>query len=288
MQKRKGGKLLLRGKMLSTRNKDISAFRHLVWDYFRRNGRHALPWRKTKNPYHILVSEIMLQQTQVSRVIPFYVAFVKRFPTVEVLVKAPLSDVLKAWQGLGYNRRAKYLHGAAKIIVAKYASRMPRSHSELTALPGIGAYTASAVRAFSWNEPDVFLETNIRTVFIYHFFSNSQRVSDSQIIPLIRKTIDPKKPREWYWALMDYGAYLKQAEGNASRRSKGHQKQKPFKGSDREIRGAILRALAEKSYTPQKMFRELSFSKARFEKQLAALDAEGMIERKKNLIRLAR
>ncbi|MBI3573883.1 A/G-specific adenine glycosylase [Candidatus Kaiserbacteria bacterium] len=260
-------------------------FKKLVWAYYRKNGRHTLPWRKTRDPYRILVSEIMLQQTQATRVVPKYEAFLKRFPTIQKLAQAPLSEVLRAWQGLGYNRRAKFLHEAAKAIVKNHAGRVPRSHSELVNLPGIGPYTASAVRAFAFNEPDVFIETNIRTAFIHHFFRGRTGVRDTELVEVLAQVLPKRKSREWYFALMDYGSFLKRTEGNASRRSAHHTKQKPFKGSDREVRGAILRTLSEKSLTKAQILK-LSFPKARIEKQLMILKKEGMVNAEKALVYL--
>ncbi len=142
-----------------------------MWKYWKQNGRHELAWRKTTDSYRILVSEVMLQQTQVPRVIEKYEEFLKKFPYVRTLAKAPLAEVLKVWSGLGYNRRGKYLHDAAKEIVGKYGGRVPRDAAALRALPGIGDYTASAMRVFAFNEPDVLIETNIRAAFIHNFFT---------------------------------------------------------------------------------------------------------------------
>lgn len=250
-------------------------FKKLVWEHYRKSGRHGLPWRKTKDPYRILVSEMMLQQTQATRVVPKYEAFLRRFPTIQKLAQAPLSDVLKEWQGLGYNRRAKFLHEAAKAI-AQAGAKLPRSHAELVALPGIGPYTASAIRAFAWNEPDIFIETNIRTAFIHHFFPKAKKVPDSKLLPYMELALDKKRSKEWYWALMDYGSYIKKTSGNASRRSAHHTTQKPFKGSDREVRGAILRELSHASVTGRALLR-LPFPKERIQKQLTALKKEGLI-----------
>jgi len=123
----------------------VQAFRTTVWNHYRRHGRHTLPWRTTTNPYRILVSEVMLQQTQVERVIPYYKTFLRAFPTVQTLAQAPLSRVLTLWQGLGYNRRAKMLHEAAKQVVAQYGGRMPHDAEALETLRGVGPYTARAV-----------------------------------------------------------------------------------------------------------------------------------------------
>lgn len=263
-----------------------TSFKKAVWSYYRKHGRHALPWRETRDPYRILVSEVMLQQTQVDRVIPFYNAFLKKFPTTRALARAPLGDVLRAWQGLGYNRRAKYLHSAAKEIVAKHGGKLPRSHAELVALPGIGTYTAAAVRAFAWNELDVFIETNIRAAIIRHFFPKRSGVRDTEIAEVLTEMLQKRKNREWYWALMDYGSYLKKTEGNASRQSAHHVRQKPFKGSDREIRGAILKLLVAKSCTEDFLLCSLPFSAVRVRRQLAALAAEGLIRSARGVVQL--
>ncbi|MDE2078831.1 MAG: A/G-specific adenine glycosylase [Patescibacteria group bacterium] len=268
-------------------NTRTASFRRRVLAYYKKHGRHALPWRKTRDPYKVLVSEVMLQQTQVDRVMPFYRDFLKKFPTARALARAPLSDVIRAWQGLGYNRRAKFLHEAAKAIVAGHGGRVPRGKDALMALPGIGAYTAAAVRAFAFNEPDVFIETNIRTAFIHHFFPKKKNIADSALVPYMELTLDRKNPREWYFALMDYGAHLKKTEGNASRRSAHHVKQKPFKGSDREIRGAILRKLAEGACTEAVLLNVLSFPVVRTQEQLAALFSEGLIARRRRTYALA-
>ena len=180
--------------------------------------------------------------------------------------------------GPGYNRRAKYLHEAAEEIVAKHGGVLPHSHAVLVALPGIGAYTAAAVRAFAWNEPDVFIETNIRAAVIRHFFEGRSGVRDAEITETLARMLPKMKNREWYWALMDYGSYLKKTEGNASRQSAHHVRQKPFKGSDREIRGAILRSLAEKACTRTQLSHMLPFPLTRVQAQLDALAKEGMVK----------
>lgn len=245
-----------------------------------------MPWRKTSDPYKILVSEIMLQQTQVERVLPFYAEFMKRFPTIQKLAKATLGDVLRAWQGLGYNRRARMLHEATKKIMIYHNGRLPRSHAELVALPGVGAYTASAIRVFAWNQPDVMIETNIRTAFIHHFFLKKKQVYDSEILPILRKTIPTDAAREWYSALMDYGSYLKKNNPNPSRKSAHHIKQKPFKGSNREVRGAILRVLSKESITFQDFSRDLPFRKKILQKNTHALSKEGLLKISKGRISL--
>ncbi len=218
----------------------MKQFKATVWSYYRKNGRH-FPWRETKDPYNILVSEIMLQQTQAPRVVDKYNEFIKAFPDVFLLARAPLKKVLRLWQGLGYNRRAANLHKAAKEIVSQYQGKFPRNYDSLIELSGIGPATAGDIMAFAWNKAVVVIETNIRTVFIHHFFKDKKDIHDKNILPLIEKTLDKKNPREWYYALMDYGAHLKKTLPNPSRRSLHYTKQSPFKGSNRELRSKILK-----------------------------------------------
>jgi A/G-specific adenine glycosylase len=225
----------------------ILAFQHTVLDYYQQHGRHDLPWRVaaadgTFNPYAITVSELMLQQTQVGRVIPKYMAFLELFPTVQSLAAAPLSEVLTVWNGLGYNRRAKFLWLTAQVIAEHPDSSFPRTKAELVSLPGIGPNTAGAIMAYAYNAPVVFVETNVRTAFIHHFFRDQEAVTDAALLPLIEAAL-PADARTWYWALMDYGTRLKQTVGNASRASASYTKQSAFHGSRRQIRGQVLRLL---------------------------------------------
>lgn len=263
-------------------------FRTLVWRHFERNGRHNLPWRKTKDAYRILVSEVMLQQTQVERVIPYYRAFLAAFPNVEALAQAPLADVLRSWQGLGYNRRAKMLHEAAKTVVREHGGRMPKTIEELESLPGVGPYTARAVAAFAYNTDSIFIETNIRTAFTHHFFPDAESVHDTELLPLIEAAYPTGRAREWYGALMDYGSHLKRSGVRVNAKRKGYAKQKAFKGSLREVRGAILRELGEGPRTASKLHALFSQErKVQIEEALIALLTEGMIQKKGRTYALA-
>ena len=199
-----------------------------------------MPWRLDTRAYYIVVSELMLQQTQVDRVIPKFVAFINEFPDFSSLASASLKHVLTTWQGLGYNRRAIYLHKLAQTVVAKYACTLPSTLTELETLPGIGHATASAICAYAHNQPVVYIETNIRSIYLHHFFTGQTDVPDSALLPLIEQTLDHKNPREWYWALMDYGVWIKKTYGNPNARSKHHYKQSSFAGSTRQKRGAII------------------------------------------------
>lgn len=220
----------------------INRFRNLIYTYYDQ-AKRPLPWRDTHNSYYILVSEIMLQQTQVSRVIEKYKSFIRNFPDIPALAKASRSDVLAAWQGLGYNRRALALHDCAKIIAEKHGMKVPDSPEDLAALPGIGKATAASIAVYAYNIPAPFIETNIRTVFIHFFFSEESPVHDHTILPLVSKTLDLESPSRWFNALMDYGVMLKKREGNISKRSTRYRPQSVFAGSRRELRGKVIKIL---------------------------------------------
>ncbi|MCR4330185.1 MAG: A/G-specific adenine glycosylase [Candidatus Roizmanbacteria bacterium] len=228
---------------------DTALFQKKILNYFKQHGR-TLPWRKTHDPYSILVSEIMLQQTQVERVIIKYTNFLAIFPTLTELAHAPLKEVLVAWQGLGYNRRAKYLHQTAQLIENQYGGSVPSSIVKLCELPGIGYATACAIATYAWNKPHAFVETNIRTVFLYHFFPKISAISDTDIAQLVKKTLYVKNPRMWYWALMDYGSMLKKEKKRNNLQSKHYVKQSPFIGSNRQLRGAIVALLVNEQKIP--------------------------------------
>lgn len=251
-------------------------FQDIVYEYFKKNKR-SYPWRETTDPYKILVSEIMLQQTQTERVVPKYLTFIKRFPNVESLAKGTTAEILRLWQGLGYNRRALYLKKCAEVIFAEHRQKFPKKEEELQKLPGIGPYTAAAITVFSYNKPAIVIETNIRTVYIHHFFPNSDNISDKELIPLINKTMDTKNPRKWFNALMDYGAFLKKEIGNVSRKSKAYTKQPRFKGSIRELRGKILTRLSKGDASES----ELLMMDSRAKKIIAILSKEKFISKKK-------
>ena len=217
----------------------IRKFQETVLGFYRAHGR-TLPWRETRDPYHIWISEVMLQQTQISRVIMKYTEFLHDFPTIEKLAKAELAQVLLHWKGLGYNSRAKNLWKTARLVVDTYQGAFPHDPDTLDSLPGIGPYTARAIATFSFNTRHVFIETNIRAVYLHEFFNQVEKITDSELLPLIESTLPEENYREWYSALMDYGSELKRVFPNPSRRSAHHTRQTRFKGSRRELRAAIL------------------------------------------------
>lgn len=226
---------------------DLGDFRALVLARGRELYRD-LPWRRTRDPYAIWISEVMLQQTQTTRVDGRWQRWLERFPTVDALAAADAADVLDEWQGLGYNRRALSVLRAAQAVSAA-GGVMPAETAELEALPGIGPATAAGIRAFAFDLPGVYLETNVRTVFLHELYPNAESVPDRELVPLVRDTCPPNAsdpeddPRTWYYALLDYGAYLKRTVPNPSRRSRGHTRQSRFEGSHRQKRAELLRVL---------------------------------------------
>lgn len=226
-----------------------------------------LPWRHIDDAYAVLVSEVMLQQTQVKRVERFWRRFLEAFPTIDALAAASTSDVLELWQGLGYNRRALALKKTADVCSAEFGGKLPRGYDDLVALPGIGPATAAGVRAFAYEEPGVYLETNVRAVFLHDVFPDCDKVSDRELAPLVADVCpaaptgrgpadvaragaagrDPlASPRDWYYALLDYGAHLKATGANPTRRSAHYTRQSAFEGSRRQKRSWIVRrVLAE-------------------------------------------
>lgn len=222
----------------------ISQFQNIIYDYYKHHVR-SFSWRTTISPYRVVVSEVMLQQTQTYRVAEKFDDFIEQFPSFQALANAPFEQVLRAWKGLGYNRRAMNLQKIASIVTEQHKGTLPNTPEILVTLPGIGPATASSICAFAFNSPTIFIETNIRTVFIYFFFRDvidKPIVDDKELTPLINATVDQQQARQWYYALMDYGVMLKKTVGNLSRLSKHYTKQSKFNGSDRQIRGAILQA----------------------------------------------
>lgn len=264
---------------------DTTEFQELVWQKAKELYRD-MPWRDDTRPYYVLVSEIMLQQTQVDRVIPKFEAFIATFPDISSLAKAQLSDVLKLWSGLGYNRRAKFLHEAARKITTDYAGVFPNTTEGLISLPGVGVNTAGAIMAYSFNQPNVFIETNVRTVYFHHFFDDTALVSDGDIRVIAEQTMDTEHPREWYWALMDYGSYLKRQGVGRIDKSRHYKKQSALKGSIREVRGQIVKQLAQGDKELQ-LLKEAVSADERFPEALAGLQRDGLVAETNGRLHLA-
>ena len=265
----------------------ILEFQQMVLSYYNNYGRE-MAWRDTTDPYLILVSEIMLQQTQVERVKIKFPEFIEAFPDFAALAAAPLDNVLSVWQGMGYNRRAIALQKCAIRVINEYNGILSADVDLLATFPGIGRATASSIAAFAFNLPVVFIETNIRRVFIHFFFSGTDTVSDADLLPIVEKSLCKENPRVWYWALMDLGSALKKTVPNPNRRSVHYSKQSPFEGSDREIRGTIIRMLLSDPGMIEKQLLAIRIDDpARIKKILAALISEGFIVIQKNRFFLA-
>jgi A/G-specific adenine glycosylase len=267
----------------------VAKFKQQVWNFYEKNGRHELPWRQTDDGYAIYISEIMLQQTQVSRVIPKYEQWLSDLPDFKSVASAPTKEILLHWQGLGYNRRALYIKETCKEIVDTHSGRLPQSEPELLDLPGVGPYTTGALQAFVYDLPVVFIETNIRTVFIHHFFPDQDEVTDTEIKKMIEETLPKNKARNWYWALMDYGSHLKKTVGNLNKKSKSYRKQSTFTGSNRQLRAVLTRYILEHEPATlediEREFSELVKEHKHMEslkRNLKQLESEGFLRRAGN------
>ena len=250
-------------------------------DFVRERGQQLyrpMPWREHLDPYWILISELMLQQTQVDRMRPKFDAFIGEFPDVAALAAADQSAVTKAWQGLGYNRRALYVARAARMIMNEFGGKVPSTPEDLVRLPGVGPNTAGAVAAYAYNQPVLFVETNVRTVYFHHFFAGEAEITDQVILEKLAQTIDTKNPREFYWALMDYGTHLKKSGVRVNHQSKHYKKQSKLQGSLREMRGLILKHLTTHDVAREDELRAVFCGDLRFEAALLGLQKDGFLE----------
>lgn len=216
-------------------------------DWYKDNGRD-LPWRRTNVPYRILISEVMLQQTQVSRVVEKYKAFLKQFPNTKQLAEASTSDVIKAWKGLGYNRRALFLQRTAQAIRKDFAGKFPKTLAELKTLPGVGDYTARAVLSFAFEQPTPVLDTNHRKFYQKTFFGDTIRTDKEllkkaeEVVAWISSAYGTDAVYDWNQALMDW------VSANSKiyiLPKKKKNKAVPFKKTDRYVRGRIIDILRE-------------------------------------------
>ncbi len=259
-------------------------FQQHVTAFYEAKGRHDMEWRHTTDPYKIVVSEVMLQQTQVPRVAVIYPKFIERFPDFAALAAAEQADLLAAWQGMGYNRRALNLQKLAGVIVNEYNGTVPQDPAVLATLPGIGPATSCSIAAFAFNRPVVFIETNIRRVFIHYFFDDDKIVDDSELLPLVAAML-PENSREWYWALMDLGTALKSSVKNPNQRSRHYTKQKTFEGSDRKIRGSVLKKMLEqKRGSPDVFAKEMNEEPARVRGIMEKMAGEGFFVRESDTV----
>ncbi|MHA1913447.1 MAG: A/G-specific adenine glycosylase [Promethearchaeota archaeon] len=266
----------------------ITHFQTIIYNFYAQYGR-KFPFRTDITPYNVLLSEIMLQQTQTGRVAEKFLKFIKTFPDFITLSNAPLNDVLQSWQGLGYNRRAIALKKIAEKIIKDYDGILPESVEILKTFPQIGHNTASSIVAFAFNKPTIFIETNIRRVYLYFFFYSKNKVTDKEITSVLEKTIDYNNPRQWYYALMDYGVMLKKTHPELNKKSAHYRKQSSFKGSNRQIRGEILKILIKEKTANISDF-DNRFSNVELKKVLeiiVQLENEGFVKMKNDIVYIA-
>ncbi len=263
-------------------SKQIEKAQNEIITYYKKNKR-KMAWRDISNPYKIFVSEMMLQQTQVERVKIKYAEFIKKFPTPQSVAQSDKIEILKVWQGLGYNRRALFIKKACEEIISKHNGKFPKDFITLQTLPGIGPSTAGAICAFAYNQSVLFIETNVRAVILYFFFKNKEKVSDKEILSVLEK-ITPKDmdSRDWYYALYDYGTYLKKILGKKKttlhKQSKHYNKQSKFEGSFRQKRAGVLRLkLEDSNITDSEILKKLSLSPQELEDVFESLDKDGLI-----------
>jgi len=258
---------------------ELEAFRDEVWSFYRASGRQ-MPWRGIDDAYGVLVSEVMLQQTQVARVLTRWGEWMAAFPTIDALAAAPLAVVLEKWQGLGYNRRAVAFKRCAEEVAERFGGVLPADPGALVTLPGIGPATAAAVACYAYRVRAPFIETNVRAAVLHAFFADSDDVPDRALMPIVEAVWDRDDPREWGYALTDYGAHLKRTLPNPSRRSRHHARQSPFEGSRRQKRARLLRAvLASPGSSADEYAGGSGVAAAEAVELLEALSSEGFVVR---------
>lgn len=265
--------------------KDITKFQKTVLDFYAEHKRD-LPWRPHKKrtviPYEIMVSEYMLQQTQVDRVVPKFLLFIKKFPTMQKLADSKDKELISAWSGLGYNRRAFYLRSTCQLLIKDYKGVISKDPKILKTFPGIGEYMSSILPVFIYNQRNILIETNIRSVYLHYFFKGKDSVTDKEILTLIEETLPYGNLRDWYYALMDYGTYLKKEKKMKNTQSTHYTKQKPFKGSLRFVRGTLLKKLLIKKIEKSSVYDIFpDYTSAQIEKVCLDLLQEGLIKETK-------
>lgn len=255
----------------------LKVFSSEVRSWYADHGR-TFPWRETTDPYRILLSEMMLQQTQTQRVLPKYQLFLDLWPDFYSLSTASLTDILLAWKGLGYNRRAKALKQIAQRS-KEWGYTLPCDNRKLLDLPMVGPATAAAVMAFSYDEPAIYLETNVRRVILHYFFPDEEGVHDRMISQVLALLSDlQEEHRHWYYALMDIGVLLKATGVNPNRRSHHYTRQSPFENSLRQVRSTVLDIIATSGTQPlDGLASALAFPRERILSALESLIADGLL-----------
>ena len=259
----------------------IKSFQDFIYSFYQRNKR-SFPFRENITPYKVVVSEIMLQQTQTKRVSEKFLEFIEKFPDFTSLALASVDQLLSVWQGLGYNRRALALKQIAQKIISDYGGKVPKDLKSLEALPQIGHNTASSILAFAYNLPTYFIETNIRRVYIYFFFPGRSNIDDKEIMDIVNISVDENNPRDWYYALMDFGVMLKKTHPELHKRSAHYRKQSKFNGSIRQVRGKILKLLLKTPLSRREINDKLKYDERKIGKILNSLLKEGFIQKEQD------
>jgi len=259
----------------------IKAFQDFIYSFYNRKKR-SFPFRENITPYKVVVSEIMLQQTQTNRVAEKFVEFINKFPDFKSLAQASVEELLSTWQGLGYNRRAIALKEIAERILSEFNGEVPKEINALTSLPQIGHNTASSILSFAYNIPTFFIETNVRRVYIYFFFPGKSQIDDKDIMEIVKISVDRENPRDWYYALMDFGTMLKKTHPDLNKRSVHYRKQSNFDGSTRQIRGKILKLLLKKSLSIKEIIDTINYEEKKIIEILNTLKKEGFIRQERD------
>ncbi len=264
-------------KLQGPTNEVIKVFQDIIYSFYNHKKRN-FPFRENITPYKVVVSEIMLQQTQTNRVAEKFIEFIDKFPDFKSLAQASVEELLSMWQGLGYNRRAIALKKIAERIISEFNGNVPKDMDSLTSLPQIGHNTASSILSFAYNIPTYFIETNIRRVYIYFFFPGKIEIDDKEIMELVKDSVDKDNPRDWYYALMDFGTMLKKTHPELNKKSAHYRKQSKFVGSTRQVRGKVLKLLLKKPFSKREIIDKINYEEKKVIEILDALKKEGFIQ----------
>jgi len=264
-------------KLQGPTNEVIKVFQDIIYSFYNHKKRN-FPFRENITPYKVVVSEIMLQQTQTNRVAEKFIKFIDKFPDFKSLAQASVEELLSMWQGLGYNRRAIALKKIAERIISEFNGNVPKDMDSLTSLPQIGHNTASSILSFAYNIPTYFIETNIRRVYIYFFFPGKIEIDDKEIMELVKDSVDKDNPRDWYYALMDFGTMLKKTHPELNKKSAHYRKQSKFVGSTRQVRGKVLKLLLKKPFSKREIIDKINYEEKKVIEILDALKKEGFIQ----------
>jgi A/G-specific adenine glycosylase len=259
-------------------SRHLALFSQAVWTFYQQQPR-CFPWRETSDPYAVLLSELMLQQTQTERVLPKYEEFLAVWPDFQAMAASSLLEVLARWKGLGYNRRALALRSIASATES-FGWTLPEDYTRLLQFPMIGPSTAAAILAFCYDRPSIYLETNIRRVLIHQFFPGEEKVVDKDLRPILQRLVDVQSDfKHWYYALMDLGVHLKKNLVNPNRRSAHYVRQGRFENSNRQLRGMLLLLFTERGRLRRdQLYESLAFEPERIDECLEALRKEGFVQ----------